>query len=155
MELAQEGLRDEQDEMLDKEAELTEGPELNELNLKRDVEPLNRNVDALKTEETADTMELGRDLEGTLELLEEDEKDDLTEKAARIDCSKPGGPTGTSPAPSQLSSNLNDQISPWTTSDQIPPLHSRPHGNGNKEFLFRRVQPFPHCSSFTARLISF
>ncbi len=77
--------------MPDKAAELMEMPEPNDLNLKRDVKPLDRNVDSLKTEEDADALELGRDLEGTLKLLNEEEKDDLTEKAAGLDCSKTGG----------------------------------------------------------------
>ncbi len=141
--------------MQDEEVELTEGPDSNELNLKRDVEPLNCNVEALKTED-ADALELGRDLEGTLKLLNEEEKDDLAEKAARLDCSKTGNPTGTSPAPSHLSSSWNDPIPPWTPSDQIPPSTVVHMGKGTKDFLFRRVQLFiPYCRNFTVRLISF
>ncbi len=43
---------------------------------------MNRDMDAMKTEEKADTMELGRNLEGILEMLKENEKDDLMERAA-------------------------------------------------------------------------
>ncbi len=58
--------------------------------------------------------------------LREEQKDDLTEKAARLDCSKTGGPTWTSPAPSSLPSNLNDQIPPLDTlgSNYPPPQSS-------------------------------
>ncbi len=38
-----------------------------------------------------------------------------------VDSSKPGDPTGTSPAPSPLPSRLNDPVSPWTPSEYIPP----------------------------------
>jgi hypothetical protein len=93
-ELAQKGSREEQDKVPDKEAELTEVAEPNELSLNRDEEQLNKEMDALKTEEKADTMELGRDLEGILELLKENEKDDLMEREAWQDCSKPGAPPG-------------------------------------------------------------
>jgi hypothetical protein len=59
------------------------------MNLKRDEENLNRDMEALKTEEKADTMDIL--LEGILEMLKENEKDYLKERTAWLD---PGAPPG-------------------------------------------------------------
>jgi hypothetical protein len=52
------------------------------------------------------------------------------------DSGKPGGPTGTSPAPSPLPSDLNDPITPWTPADQAHPFHNRPHGKKKKRIFY-------------------
>jgi hypothetical protein len=50
--------------------------------------------------------------EEILEILKENENYELMERTAWFDCSKSGGPTGTSPTPSPLPSNLNGLFSP-------------------------------------------
>ncbi len=125
--------------MLGKKAELTEQ---NDLKLKRDREQMYINVDALNTEETADTMELERDLEGILEFLKENDKDDLTEKAAWLDCSKTGGPNGTSPAPSSLPSSWNDEIPPGHPRIQLFPSTIVHFGKRTNDFFIQTSTTF-------------
>ncbi len=59
-----------------------------------------------------------------------------------VDNSKPGGPTGSSPAPSPLPSNLNDPIPHWTSSDQISPPQQSSTGEKEQRIFYSGVYNF-------------